>query len=153
MLKTILTNFQLLQDDSKTGRIFSQPLLVSCKRDENFGNFLIKSSPRTDEQPGSFKCSHARCNTCRFIHNTVNISGPKCSIKVTNCFNCTSTDVIYCITCTLCKMLYIGETGTRLGDHFCKHLRDVRNNNICLSLNISIFPVILLKTWLFAAFL
>ena len=24
---------------------------------------------------------------------------------------CTSTNVIYCITCNLCKKLYIGETG------------------------------------------
>ena len=26
--------------------------------------------------------------------------------------------VIYCITWSLCKMLHIGETGTRLGDRF-----------------------------------
>ena len=40
-------------------------------------------------------------------------------------FTCTSTNVIYCITCTLCKQLYIGETGRRLGDRFREHLRDV----------------------------
>ena len=38
---------------------------------------------------------------------------------------CTSANVIYCITCTLCKKLYIGETGRRLGDRFREHLRDV----------------------------
>ena len=27
-------------------------------------------------------------------------------------------NVIYCITCTLCKKLYIGETGRGLGDRF-----------------------------------
>ena len=32
---------------------------------------------------------------------------------------------IYCITCTLCKKLYIGETGRRLGDRFREQLRDV----------------------------
>ena len=125
----ILTNFKLLQDDPETGRIFSQPPLVSFKRDKNLGNFLVKSSLKTDEQPGSFKCSRTRCNTCPFIHNTVNISGPKRSIKVTDRFDCTSSNVIYCITCTLCKMLYIGETGRRLGDRFREHLRDVKNND------------------------
>ena len=38
-------------------------------------------------------------------------------------------NVIYCITCTLCKKLYIGETGRRLGDRFREHLRDVEKND------------------------
>ena len=36
---------------------------------------------------------------------------------------------IYCITCTLCKKLYIGETGRRLGDRFREHLRDIEKND------------------------
>ena len=46
------------------------------------------------------------------------ISGPKRSVKITDRFTCTSANVIYGITCTLCKKLYIGETGRRLGDRF-----------------------------------
>ena len=42
---------------------------------------------------------------------------------------CTSANVIYCITCTLCKKLYIGETGRRLGDRFREHLRDVEKDD------------------------
>ena len=117
-----LVDYQLEVDKGKL-------TAVKTKRDKNLGNFLVKSSLKTDEQPGSFKCSRTRCNTCPFIHNTVNISGPKRSIKVTDRFDCTSSNVIYCITCTLCKMLYIGETGRRLGDRFREHLRDVKNND------------------------
>ena len=40
----ILKNFKLLQNDSETGTIFSQPPLISFKRDKNIGNFLVKSS-------------------------------------------------------------------------------------------------------------
>ena len=36
---------------------------------------------------------------------------------------------LYCITCTLCKKLYIGETGRRLGDRFREHLRDVEKDD------------------------
>ena len=46
----------------------------------------------------------------------------------TDHFTCTSANVIYCITCTLCKKLYIGETGRRLGDRFREHLRDVEKD-------------------------
>ena len=57
------------------------------------------------------------------------ISGPKRSIKITDHFTCTSANVMYCITCTLCKKLYIGETGRRLGDRFREHLRDVEKDD------------------------
>ena len=36
---------------------------------------------------------------------------------------------IYCLTCTLCKKLYIGETGRRLGNRFREHLRDVEKDD------------------------
>ena len=51
------------------------------------------------------------------------------SIKITGRFACTSANVIYCINCTLCKKIYIGETGRRLGDRFREHLRDVERND------------------------
>ena len=54
---------------------------------------------------------------------------PKRSIKITDHFTCTSANVIYCITCTLCKKLYIGKTGRRLGDRFREHLRDVEKDD------------------------
>ena len=63
--------------------------------------------------------------TCPFICNVEKMSGPKRSIKITDHFICTSANAIYCITCTLCKRLCIGETGRRLGDRFRERLRDV----------------------------
>ena len=52
------------------------------------------------------QCARARCKTCPFIRNVEKISGPKRSIKITDRFTCISANVIYCITCTLCKKLY-----------------------------------------------
>ena len=110
-------------------RIFSQPPLISFKRDKNVGNFLVRSALKTNEQPGTFKCARSRCKTCLFIVNTSKISGPNRSVKITDRFTCTSANVIYCITCTLCNKLYIGETGRRLGDRFREHLRVVEKND------------------------
>ena len=125
----ILKNFALLQNDNETGRIFSQPPLIPFKRDKNIGNFLVRSVLKSDDQPGNFKCACKRCNTCPFIHNADKITGTKRSIKITDHFACTSENVIYCITCTLCKKIYIGETERRLGDRFREHLRDVERND------------------------
>ena len=53
----ILKKFKLLQNDNETGRIFSQPPLISFKRDKNIGNFLVRSVLKSDDQRGTFKCA------------------------------------------------------------------------------------------------
>ena len=111
----ILKNFKLLQNDSETGTIFSQPPLISFKRDKNIENFLIRSSFQTNDQSGTFKCTRSRCQTCLFIHNVEKVSVPKRSNKNTDHFGCISANVIYCITCTYFNKLYLGETRRRLG--------------------------------------
>ena len=126
----ILRNFKLLQNDPDTVRIFSQPPLLSFKRDKKIGNFLVRSAFQTSDQPGTFKCASARCKTCPFIRNVEKISEPMRSRTSTDHFTCTSAYVINCITCTLCKKLYIEETGRRLGDRdgFREHLCDVEKD-------------------------
>ena len=129
----ILKNFKLLQNDPETGTIFSQPPLISFKRDKNIGNFLVRSSFQTNDQPSTFTCVRTRCKTCPFIQNVNKISGPKRSIKITDHFTCTSTNNICCITCTYSlyyKKIYIGETGRLLGDRFREHLRDVISHHL-----------------------
>ena len=125
----ILKNFKLLQSDPDTATIFEKPPLVSFKRDKSLRNSLVKGSLSTELEPGTFKCSRKRCNTCPYITNTVSISGPKNSTQITDHFDCTSRNVIYCLRCTTCNQLYIGETGRRLGDRFREHLLDVKNNS------------------------
>ena len=112
----ILKKFKLLQHDPTTAEIFTQPLLISYKRDKNLGNFLVKSTLKSDHQPGTFKCARVRCRTCPFISNANKISGPKRTVSITDHFSCISK-------------VYIGETGPRLGDRFREHLRDVEINH------------------------
>ena len=90
----------------------------------------MKSTLKSDHQPGTFKCARVRCRTCPFISNVNKISGPMRTVAITDHFSCIYTNLIYCITCTLCKKKYIGERGRRLGDLFREHLRDVEINDI-----------------------
>eukprot|EP00061_Rhincodon_typus_P001493 g14952.t1 len=48
-------------------------------------------------------------------------------------FTCTSANVVYCIRCSRCALLYIGETKRTLGDHFVEHLCLVRDKRLHLS--------------------
>eukprot|EP00061_Rhincodon_typus_P004329 g22318.t1 len=42
-------------------------------------------------------------------------------------FICISANVVSCICCSRCGLLYIGETKRRLRDHFVEHLHSVRD--------------------------
>ena len=74
----ILKSFKLLQHDPTTAENFAQPLLISYKWDKNLSNFLVKSTLKSDHQPGTFKSAGVRCRICPFISNTSKISGPNC---------------------------------------------------------------------------
>ena len=77
------------------------------------------------------------------------------SVEVTNHFTCVSTNVIYCITFTLCKKIYMGEKGRRLADRFREHLRDAEQNNTDASKPVRRhfnLPNHSHQTWLFAGY-
>ena len=98
-------------------------------RDVISRSFLIlKNDPETSA--GTFSCSHARCYMCLFLNSATSISGPKSNFVIWHNFTCTSSNIIYCISCSKCCKLYIGETGQRLSDRFAEHLRSVRNNDV-----------------------
>ena len=114
----MLRKFKLLQQDPTTAKIIAQPLLISYKRDKNLSNFLVKNTLKSDHQPGTFKCARVRYRTCPFISNANKISGSKRAVAITDHFSCISTNLIDFITCTLCKKIYIGETGPHIGCPF-----------------------------------
>ena len=60
----ILNNFKILQNDPETSAIFSQPPLISFKRDKNVGNFLVKS---TSKQLRNLVLSNARARDAKLV--------------------------------------------------------------------------------------
>ena len=129
----VLRNFKILQSDLETAPIFPNSPLVSFKRDRNLRNSLVRSSLPSNLEPGTFNCSRKVCNTCPFINSKTHIQGAKGLYQVNDHFDCTTSNIIYCITCTLCNKLYIGESGRKLGDRFREHLLDVKNEGSDLS--------------------
>ena len=89
----ILKNFNILRNDPETKHIFSLPPFISFKGDKNLGNLLVRGAFKFNNQPGTFTCKRTRCKTCPVISNTVKISGPNRSVKVTEHFTCISTNV------------------------------------------------------------
>ena len=129
----VLRSFKILQSDPETAPIFPNLPLVSFKRDRNLRNSLVRSSLPSNLEPGTFNCSRKVCNRCPFINFKTHIRGPNGLCQVNDHFDCTTSNIICCITCTLCNKLYIGESGRKLGDRFREHLLDVKNKGSDLS--------------------
>ena len=118
----VIRNFKILQSNPETAPIFPILPLVSFKRDRNLRNSLVRSSVPSNLEPGTFNSN-----------SKTHIRGPNGSYQVNDHFDCTTSNIIYCITCTLCNKLYIGESGHKLGDRFREHLLDVKNKGSDLS--------------------
>ena len=129
--KILSTNFELLRSDPETKKIFDNlRVLGAFRRDTNLKDSLVRSNFQTgvnteDDSFGTFLCRRPRCKTCAHINPAVQINTPGGPLTVWQRFTCTTRNVVYILTCRACTLSYIGETGRRLGDRFCEHLRSV----------------------------
>ena len=89
---------------------------------------------------GTFSCSRARIYTCSFLNSATSISGPKSNFVIRYNFKCTSSNIIYCISCSKCCKLYIGETGRRLSDRFAEMMLTSLLCDILMLLT-TLFPI------------
>ncbi|XP_068098888.1 uncharacterized protein [Hyperolius riggenbachi] len=98
---------------------------------------LFSSSPRPVPTwltcKGSFRCGYSTCRCCR-VHNqtrdVVSVSnGERFDMKLY--INCNSSNTVYLITCTSCRLQYVGCTTRplrqRISEHYNGAGRCIRN--------------------------
>lgn len=83
--------------------------------------------PPTNLNTGSKKCGKKSCLTCPHMVETNAIMDNKGKVySLKHSMNCQSTNVIYVIQCSSCKMRYVGETGMTLNRRFSSHRSDIK---------------------------
>ena len=125
--KNILSkNFSLLKPDPETKETFNDPrILGAYHRDTNLRDSLasrrLQSGVNTEDEPnGTVPCHRPRCRTCAHTNPASQINTPVGPLTIRQ-----TSKLVYIITCRACTLSYIGETGRRLRDRFCEHLRSV----------------------------
>eukprot|EP00061_Rhincodon_typus_P005800 g25753.t1 len=89
---------------------------------------LVRSTlPTNSTTPRTFPCNCRKFSTCPYTSPLTSIQGIKQNIHIRQRFTCTSSNLIYCICCSRCGLLYIGETKHRLGDRFVEHLHSAHD--------------------------
>ena len=113
------------------GYLFQEKSLILYHKDRNIRDMLVHSNFNSKNVPGMIlSCGRKHCLTCPFVFNEVHrVNSPRDVFTPSGSFSCISKDVIYCIECTRCGEIYIGETERRLGDRIREHLRDFKNKN------------------------
>ena len=82
---------------------------------------------------GTFPCNRTVFRTCPHVNSSSTITTPKGHVYITGHFSCITEHIVYCLLRTKCtSIVYIGDTGCRLADHFREHYRDNinRRNNL-----------------------
>jgi hypothetical protein len=121
--------WRILQEDPDVSNLFETKPLLSFRRERSIGDRVVRSSSQTEQIAGTFPCGRSRCLTCDHVTNELLINGVKGSFRIKESYTCITPNIVYCLTCTACDSLYIGETKRRLGDRVREHLRDIRTKN------------------------
>jgi len=60
------------------------------------------------------------------------------TFKLRNNSNCSSTNLVYVITCSLCNIQYVGETGDTIRNRMNRHRSNIRlNQNTAVSIHFN----------------
>jgi hypothetical protein len=102
----------------KQTSIFSDNPSVSFRHSKHFRETLVHSSlsQASASRKGTSPCLSSKCKTCDFVDSTTIVSAPKSEYHIKHHFTSASSHLIYCISCTRCGILCIGETGRCLID-------------------------------------
>ena len=128
--KILQANFNILMNDETTREIFPLPPLTYYRRDQNIRDILVHTSMKSQSgsPAGTYPCGVPRCRTCAHVSATTNIDGLRHNITIKEHFIWKSSNVVYCISCRRCPVLYIGETGRMLRERTGEHLRAITRN-------------------------
>ena len=102
---------------------------------KNLKDPLVHSSlPQVlQRQIGTFPCNRRDCRTFPLINSSDRITTTQGQIKISGFFTCITSQLVYCISCRKCRgVVYIGETGRRLGARFREHRLDVIKKKVAL---------------------
>ena len=86
-------------------------------------------TPQTTPQiPGAFRCSRSRCKTFPFIAEGTTFYtffSTNEQRQILHHISCSSSNLIYRIQCSTCKVQYVGETKRHLSDKFGERRRAI----------------------------
>ena len=133
--KVVNKNWDILGKSCSTRSIHKNPVLNAFMRPTNLKDILVRARlprERDDPIPNTNKC--LRPNTCRYCPKLNTDGRILCSASGRNYMSrhnvcCSSSNLIYCITCKRCGLQYVGQTKRELKARFSEHFLKITNKD------------------------
>ena len=131
----IMHNWPLLGAAQSLRETFVAQPIFGHRRCQNVKDMVVRAKVAPIEPEGSSGpqvCSTKNCKHCAVLDT----SGKICSTTTGRHYQtrinvtCKSGNLIYCLTCNICKYQYVGQTKRRLIDRLQEHRRYVKNRNL-----------------------
>jgi hypothetical protein len=120
----------VLEKSSGTRNLLNYEVIFGFRKPKSLQDLIVRadlSSIREKTDPP--KCNRIiSCRHCPFIDRTGKIISPVNgrSYKVLSKVTCNTNNLIYCLTCTICKKQYVGQTKNQLYIRVNQHRSDIR---------------------------
>ena len=128
--KILNKRMEILRKSKKLSNIFKAPPQVSYRRGRNIKDILVHQKwSRTDKKSRKANGQACKCKICSVTYKSGSAKGcENTHVPVNSTVNCKSSNVIYGVHCKKCeKVLYVGETSTKLYTRTQNHLSAIRN--------------------------
>ena len=142
--KIISKNWDLLDRSSSTRPLLDYQIIKGFRRPKNVRDILIRAATENpwdvpgppvlkDPSSGPKKraCTHNNCRYCDRLDKGGRLECPLADSTYTTIrkCNCESNNLVYCIACSKCEKMYVGQTKRTLRSRICEHFRNVTQNN------------------------
>jgi len=137
--KIILENWHILKGSSICKEIFTETPIFAYRRNRNIADRLMHSKFTTANQHGKqgralaftqTTCSRNNCKYCTKLCTNTSFTSSRTAKtypKKTE-YDCETRNIIYLITCTLCKKQYVGQSKRPCRNRMYEHFRYITKN-------------------------
>ncbi len=117
----------ILLSNERTKLIFDQAPRIVYRRPRNLRDHLVRAKVNSSQShrlvDSCQPCGKPRCLVCRQMTITKQVQNIDSSFvfEIRGSYNCQTSNAVYLLQCTLCKMQYIGQTSTQFNYRFNNH--------------------------------
>ena len=129
--RIIQKHWPKLERWSSTRPLVNYQIIYGKRRNENLSDMLVRAKlpsldPTTPHGPPP--CNNRRCTHCPRLNKTGTITSftNKRTFSTKKKVTCCTYNLVYCMTCKLCGIQYVGETMNSIRDRFNAHNSTIR---------------------------
>jgi len=133
----IRKNWGLLSTSYSTKWIYDSKLVIGHHKNPNLKDLLVKSTiplppPYGKTGKKTNTCTKSDCAYCTSLNKSGRIYSKtlKTGFPAKHNVCCESHNIVYCLTCKICGLQYVGMTKRRFQDRLREHFRNIRKSNL-----------------------